>query len=569
MVFGVWNGDAMTLVNSFDRNRTGIAYFSMEIALESDIPTYAGGLGVLAGDTVRSAADLKVPLVAISLASRKGYFTQKLNIKGEQTELPSEWEPSKRAEELPVRTTVKIEDRDVQVRAFHYPVSSPKGGDVPVLLLDTDLEANQRSDREITHYLYGGDLEYRLKQEIVLGVGGVRILNALGFKIRRYHMNEGHSALLSLELLRQNQLDAQRVKGMCIFTTHTPVEAAFDKFDYPMVNRVLGDLVPKEIIRQYGGGDRLNMTLLALNLSDYINGVSKRYGEYSTSLFPGYKVHAITNGVHSFTWTCAHFKRLYDRYLPGWADEPSLLTRVGIVPDKEILEAHREAKEDLLTCVRTMTGVEMDPRVLTIGFARRATGYKRPNLIFSDTDRLRKIARRWGLQIIFAGKSHPKDETGKMMIKQIFRYMEELKDDIKMVYLENYDLALSKLMVSGVDVWLNTPQPPMEASGTSGMKAAHNGVLNFSVLDGWWVEGWIEDVTGWSIGPHPHDNVTPEERKQQEKEDLYNKLNYIICPTYYDRVDSWADMMQNSIGILASYFNSHRMMRRYVTDAYL
>jgi len=559
----------MTLVNSFDRNRTGIAYFSMEIALESDIPTYAGGLGVLAGDTVRSAADLKVPLVAVSLVSRKGYFTQKLSAKGEQTELPSDWDPSKRAEELPVRVTVKIEDRDVQVRAYQYLVTSPKGGSVPVLLLDTDLKENHPSDREITHYLYGGDLEYRLKQEIVLGVGGVRVLNALGFRIRRYHMNEGHSALLSLELLRENQLDAQRVKRMCIFTTHTPVEAAFDKFDYNMVNRILGDLVPKDLIRQYGGADRLNMTMLALNLSDYINGVSKRYGEYSTSLFPGYKVHAITNGVHSFTWTCEHFKRLYDRYLPGWADEPSLLTRVGIIPDKEILEAHREAKEDLLTCVRTMTGIQMDPRVLTIGFARRATGYKRPNLIFSDVDRLKKIARRWGLQIIFAGKSHPKDETGKLIIKQIFQNMEELKDDIKMVYLENYDLALSKLMVSGVDVWLNTPQPPMEASGTSGMKAAHNGVLNFSVLDGWWVEGWIEDVTGWSIGPHPHENVDPDERRLQEKEDLYNKLNYIICPTYYDRVDAWADMMQNSIGILASYFNSHRMMHRYVTDAYL
>lgn len=559
----------MTLVNSFDRNRTAVAYFSMEIALNSEIPTYAGGLGVLAGDTVRSASDLNVPLVAVSLVSRKGYFKQKLDPNGIQTELPSEWDPSKFAEELPARVTVKIEDREVQVRAFNYSVSSPKGGTVPVLLLDTDLEANSPSDRAITHFLYGGDLEYRLKQEIVLGVGGVRMLDALGFRIRRYHMNEGHSALLALELLRRNQFDAPRVKSMCIFTTHTPVEAAFDKFDYALVGRVLGDLVPVEMVKRYGGGDQLNMTLLALNLSDYINGVSKRYGEYSAKLFPGYKVHAITNGVHSFTWTCDHFKRLYDRYLPGWADEPDLLTRAGIIPDEYILEAHREAKEDLLTCVKTMTGVEMDPRVLTIGFARRATGYKRPNLIFSDAERLKKIAKRWGLQIIFAGKAHPKDETGKRIIREVYRHISELKDDIKMVYLENYDLALSKLMVAGVDVWLNTPEPPLEASGTSGMKAAHNGVLNFSVLDGWWVEGWIEGVTGWSIGPHPNENVTPEERRLQEKEDLYNKLNYVICPTYYDRVDAWATMMQNSISILASYFNSHRMMRRYVTDAYL
>ncbi|MDI9644710.1 MAG: alpha-glucan family phosphorylase [Candidatus Verstraetearchaeota archaeon] len=559
----------MTLVNRFDRNRAGIAYFSMEIALRGDIPTYSGGLGVLAGDTVRSAADLNVPLVAVSLVSRKGYFKQKLRQDGEQTELPADWDPAKTAEELPTKVSVKIKGRDVLIRAYNYSVSSPKGGTVPVLLLDTDFEANPPEDRTITHYLYGGDLEYRLKQEIVLGVGGVRMLDALGFKISRYHMNEGHSALLALELLRQSQLNVDRVKSMCIFTTHTPVEAAFDKFDYPLVERVLGELVPSEIIRRYGGEDRLNMTLLALNLSDYINGVSKSYGEYSAKLFPGYKVHAITNGVHSFTWTCTHFKRLFDRYLPGWADEPSLLTRVGIIPDELILDAHREAKEDLFACIKRMTGVEMDPKVLTIGFARRATGYKRPTLIFSDTDRLRKIARRWGIQIVFGGKSHPKDETGKRMIKEVFWHIRELKDEIKMVYLEDYDLDLSKMMVAGVDVWLNTPQPPMEASGTSGMKAAHNGVLNFSVLDGWWVEGWIEGVTGWSIGPRPGEKISPEERNLLEREDLYNKLNYIICPTFYEGVDSWATMMQNSISILASYFNSHRMMRRYVTEAYL
>jgi starch phosphorylase len=311
------------------------------------------------------------------------------------------------------------------------------------------------------------------------------------------------------------------------------------------------------------------MTLLALNLSNYINGVAKRHQESSREMFPGYEIHAITNGIHSYTWTCESFKKLYDKYLPGWAIEPALLARVDFIPDEEIWQAHSEAKKLLINHVNNIARVDMDFGKLTIGFARRATEYKRANLLFSDLEKLRKINRKDQIQIILAGKAHPRDFSGKRMIEQIFSNIEKLKDDIKIVYLENYNVDDAAMLVAGVDVWLNTPLPPQEASGTSGMKAAHNGVMNFSVLDGWWIEGCIEGVTGWSIGPHPSANVSIEESRILELDDLYNKLEYIILPTFYQKRDEWVKMMENSIGKIAYYFNSHRMIHRYVTEAYL
>jgi starch phosphorylase len=418
--------------------------------------------------------------------------------------------------------------------------------------------------------LYGGDERYRLKQEVVLGIGGVRMLEALGFKIIKYHMNEGHSSLLTLELLRRHGMNIQKVRELCIFTTHTPVEAAQDKIPYEVVKEVIGETADLEILRRIVGHDRLNMTLLALNLSNHINGVAKRHRDISREMFPGYEINAITNGIHSYTWTCESFKKIYDKYLPGWANEPDLLVRVDGIPDEEIWQAHREAKKVLIDYVNKATNIGMDYDTLTIGFARRATGYKRANLLFSDLEKLRKINRKGKIQVIFAGKAHPKDESGKKLIEQIFGYIEKLKDEIKIVYLENYEMDLAAKLVSGVDVWLNTPLRPLEASGTSGMKAAHNGVINFSVLDGWWIEGWIEGVTGWAIGTHPDEHLSREEESHiKELDDLYNKLEYIIIPMFYERRDEWIRMMKNSIGKIAYYFNSHRMMRRYVTEAYL
>jgi len=395
------------------------------------------------------------------------------------------------------------------------------------------------------------------------------MLDALKLNIAKYHMNEGHSSLLTLELLTRNDMNLDRVKNICIFTTHTPVEAAFDKFPYDIVEELLGGTFPIEEMKKYGGRDQLNMTLLALNLSKYTNGVTKAHMEYSRKLFPGHHIMAITNGVHSYTWTCPCFRELFDRYIPGWANEPWLLVRVGLIPDEEIWGAHVKAKKALFEFVKEKTGVEMDLDVLTLGFARRATAYKRATLIFSDIDRLREVNKTGRLQLIFAGKAHPRDVPGKMMIKEIYGHMKRLKDEIRIVYLENYNMEMAAKITSGVDVWLNTPLPPLEASGTSGMKAAHNGVLNFSVLDGWWVEGCVEGETGWSIGPPPDEPIGEDERRRREIKDLYNKLEYLIIPKFYERRDEWIVMMNNSIGKVAYYFNSHRMMQRYATEAYL
>jgi len=554
--------------NLQDIKEQKVGYFSMEIGLKDEIRTYSGGLGVLAGDMLRSSADLKLPLVAVSLVSKKGYFRQELTGDGGQIEHAEKWDPSKFMSLLPVEVKVQIQNRDVGVKAWLCKVQSITGGVVQALFLDTDLETNAPEDREITFYLYGGDERYRLKQEIVLGIGGVRILDALGFKIRRYHMNEGHSSLLALELLRRYNMDVDKVRDLCIFTTHTPVEAGHDKFPYEIIKEIMGEFISFETLKKLGGHDRLNMTRLALNLSEYINGVAKRHRDSSREMFSGYEIHAITNGIHSHTWTCESFRKVYDKYLPGWANEPELLVRVDIIPDEEIWQAHREAKKVLIDYINKTTNVGMDYDTLTIGFARRATGYKRANLIFSNPEKLRKVYSKGKIQIVLAGKAHPRDESGKRIIQDIFGYIKKLKDEIKIVYLENYDMSLAAKLIPGVDVWLNTPLPPLEASGTSGMKAAHSGVINFSVLDGWWVEGWIEGVTGWAIGPRPNAEISDGKRKISELDDLYNKLEYVIVPLFYQRRDEWIMMMKNSIGKIAYYFNSHRMIRRYFTEAY-
>ncbi len=553
-----------------------IAYFSMEIGLTTDIPTYSGGLGVLAGDTIRSAADLKLPLVGVTLLTKKGYFHQEIDETGQQIESPDEWNPWEYMEILPERAQVVIEGREVSIAAWLYIQESVTGGRVPILFLDTDLEENQPEDRGITHFLYGGDSAYRLKQEIVLGIGGVRMLDRLGFHIKKYHMNEGHSSLLILELLRRYKRDIEevwdeklvwdldRVRRLCVFTTHTPVEAGHDKFPYDLVEKTISDLVPIEVIKAFGGEDHLNMTHLALNLSHYINGVAKKHREVSRNMFPGYEINAITNGVHSYTWTAEPFRRLYDHYLPGWANEPEIFVRVGKIPDEEIWTAHMEAKRELISLISSDTGIQMDEELLTIGFARRATAYKRADLLFTDIERLLRTGEG-KIQIVYAGKAHPRDNPGKELIKRIIQISRELDGRLKIAYLKNYNMDIALKIVAGVDVWLNTPMRPYEASGTSGMKAAHNGVLNFSVLDGWWIEGHIEGYTGWSIGPPPDVEADP----SKDAEDLYNKLENVVLPTFYNDRHTWIRMMQNAIGKVAYYFNSHRMMRRYVTEAYI
>lgn len=552
-----------------------IAYFSMEIALRSEIPTYSGGLGVLAGDTLRSGTDLGLPLVAVSLVSRAGYFKQEIDPMGRQIEHPDAWEPERWATPLEAKIAVNIEGREVWVGSWLYVLECQTGGREPVILLDTFLDENHPDDREITHYLYGGDEVYRLKQEIVLGIGGVRMLHALGFQLRHYHMNEGHSALLAVELLRrltyraedlqsgESRYDAHRIREMCNFTTHTPVEVGHDQFSYELVGRLLGDFIDINELKKLGGRDRLNMTLLALNLSKYINGVAKNHAESSQKLYPGHHIHAITNGVHPYTWTCKSFAKLYDVYLPGWCHEPELMVRVDQIPDKAIWQAHVLAKSRLAETVEALCGVKLDPDVPTLGFARRMTAYKQPDLLFSDLQRLKSIAQQHPFQLVLAGKAHPRDLEGKRLIELLHAHIGELADTIRVVFLPDYRMDIAQTMVSGVDVWLNTPLRPLEASGTSGMKAAFNGVPHLSTMDGWWMEGCIEGVTGWGIGS------VSDASSGGDVGDLYERLEQVILPLYYDNRAGWIAIMKGAIGKSASYFNSHRMMRRYGIEAYL
>jgi starch phosphorylase len=552
-----------------------VAYFSMEIALRNEIPTYAGGLGVLAGDMVRSAADLMLPMVAISLVSRAGYFRQRIDEQGHQIELPDYWQPELWAKPLDAKVAVTIEGRSVWVSAWLYLVEGLSGGRQPVLLLDTDLNENSPEDRELTHYLYGGDATYRLKQEIVLGIGGVRLLQALGFNIFHYHMNEGHSALLGVELLRRHahpledmregepHYDIPRVREMCSFTTHTPVEAGHDRFDYALVNQVFDSTFDISTIRQLAGNDSLNMTRLALNLSEYVNGVAKSHADISSKMFPGYKVHAITNGIHPFTWAAESFRDLYNTHIPGWHHEPELLIRAECcIPDEEIIQAHQKAKKKLIDQIYDLTGVRFDLKIPILSFARRMTAYKRPDMLFSDLERLKKIAQQYPFQIVISGKAHPSDEGGKSLIAELHGYNKQLSGIIPTAYLPDYDLDIAHGMVSGSDVWLNTPLRPFEASGTSGMKAAINAVPSLSVLDGWWIEGCIEGITGWAIGNMTSGNGS-------DAIALYDKLEQVVLPLYYNQDTSgWVKVMKYAISKNASYFNSHRMMRRYLIEAY-
>ena len=584
-----------------DPERT-IAYFSMEIAIDPDIPTYSGGLGILAGDTIRSAADLGVPMVAVSLLYRKGYFYQKIDSEGNQIEESVNWVVENYLKALPEQIAVAIEDRTVLVGAWVYEIEGIKGYKVPVYLLDTDIPENSEPDRKLTDHLYGGDQRYRLCQEVVLGIGGVRMLRDLGYgNLRRYHMNEGHAALLTLELLSQEAAksgrtvvtgpDVEAVKKRCIFTTHTPVPAGHDKFPMDLMFSVMGqqkefwDLrderirkvldrildIPDELkdTKELPHADRvINMTLLALNFSQYVNGVAKKHSQITNLMFAEYLIHAITNGVHGPTWVSKAFQRLFDRYIPGWRGDTFNLRYALSIPGEEVWKAHMEMKEELIGYVNRETNIGMRTNAFTIGFARRATGYKRGDLFFFDVEKIKNMVSAVGpIQVIYAGKAHPRDEGGKAIIKYVWRMKEVLADVCKIAYLSNYDMIMGKLITSGVDLWLNTPQPPLEASGTSGMKAALNGIPSLSILDGWWIEGCIEGLTGWSIDG---DQRTSQDRQDSARDAalLYEKLETVILPLYYRNRSQFINVMLHCIALNGSFFNTQRMLQQYVLNAY-
>lgn len=549
-----------------------VAYFSMECGLRDDLPVYAGGLGILAGDALRAAADLGLPMVGVTLVHRQGFFTQRLDDAGNQTEGPDGWSPEAHLRKESATVELELRGRPVRIGAWRFTLTGVRGKAVHVFLLDTADPANHPEDRRITDQLYGGDDAYRLCQEAVLGLGGVRMLRALGYTaIDTFHMNEGHSSLLTLAVLEEVAGDApltsahtDAVRNHCVFTTHTPVPAGHDQFTMDLSERILGSQ-RSALLRDTGccWNGLLNMTHLALHFSRYINGVAMRHGEISRGLFPKYPVESITNGVHPPTWAAPAMAAVFDRYISTWrADSLSLRYAVGIPPE-EIRRAHETAKAELLEAVASRSNIRLAGDVLTIGFARRAARYKAADLIFHDLEALTAATESGPLQLVFAGKAHPRDTDGKAMIRAVFSAAGRLRGRIEVVYLADYDWTLARLLCAGCDVWLNTPQKPHEASGTSGMKAAVNGVPSFSVLDGWWIEGHVEGVTGWSIGDSTTDSL-----RSAEAASMYEKLHRLIIPAYYGEADEWACRMRSTIALNASFFNAQRMLQQYAERAY-
>lgn len=545
----------------------------MEIAINPSMPTYSGGLGVLAGDTLRSAADLGIPLVAFTLIHRKGYFQQHLDSAGTQTEDVQSWNPADFCTEEPARVTVSVEDRIVTVRAWRYNMEGRSGHVVPIYLLDTDLDGNSGWDRGLTDHLYGGDTNYRLQQEIVLGMGGVRIASALGMQVNVYHMNEGHAALLTLGLL-ESQLgggplgaatdsDLAVVRNKCVFTTHTPVPAGHDRFSTEQAIRILGGERTARL-QKLGCFHEglLNMTLLALRFSRYANGVAMQHAKVSRDMFPQFPIESITNGVHAPTWVSQPVQSMLDTHIPAWRRDNLYLRNAIDLPEAAFVSAHARAKKELFAEVASRTGLVLNPNVLTLGFARRVATYKRAGLMFTDPERLVRIAAAaGGLQILYAGKAHPQDEPGKALIRQVIERSATLSNDVlRIVYLQNYAWDLGALLTSGVDVWVNTPRRPYEASGTSGMKAALNGVPSLSILDGWWIEGCIEGVTGWAI----EDGATDAD----EATSMYEKLEKAVVPLYLQAPEKWARLMRTTLAFNGSYFNTNRMVKQYTRNAY-
>ena len=550
-----------------------VGYFSMEIAIEPSMPTYSGGLGVLAGDTLRSAADMGLPLAAVTLVHRKGYFRQILDASGVQSEESQPWKPEQRLPQEEPRIVVTIEGRPVHVRAWRYDMEGVTGHTIPIYMLDTDLEANDPRDRTLTDSLYGGDTNYRLAQEIVLGIGGFRMLDALGYDVTVYHMNEGHAALLTLALLEKTlgggalssaqESDLDAVRQHCVFTTHTPVPAGHDRFSMEQAQRILGSDAT-ETVERIGGCHEgmVNMTYIAMRLSRFVNGVAMQHGKVSRAMFPEYDIAAITNGVHAGTWTAPAMQATFDKHMPRWREDNMYLRYAIDIAQEEIAAAHADSKHVLLAEVEKRSGIKLREDVFTIGFARRVATYKRGDLLFTDAERLARIAQSAGsLQILYAGKAHPADEPGKKIIRHIFEEAKQLTSgSLHIIYLADYEWRLGALLTGGVDLWLNNPLRPYEASGTSGMKAALNGVPSLSVLDGWWIEGCIEGVTGWAIDDH--------ERAEDEAASLYGKLESRILPLYYQDKPGWRKLMQTTIAMNGSFFNTQRMLEQYVSNAY-
>ena len=557
--------------NDVLKENTLIAYISMEIGVESNIPTYSGGLGVLSGDTVRSAADLEIPMVAVCLCYSSGYFYQLFNEKGEQKEKEIEWNFFYEFEKVGNPIKIKIESKDVLVSAWRFQVIGQSGHIIPVYLLTTDVEGNEEWMKKMTGSLYDSTSRWnRIVQEMILGIGGVKLLKAQGYNnLEVYHLNEGHGSFSIVELYDElKSLD--KVRDKVVFTTHTPVPAGHDRFDEQLVKKVFENRFPSELRKIADDNGSLNMTFLAMNASRYRNAVSKKHCEVSKQMFPKNNLDYITNGIHLPFWISKPIRKIFDRKWPNWKANPKVLQNAIELDDLEIFDAHIENKFNLINYQKGHSWNLLDEELITFGFARRFATYKRAILIFHDIDRLGQICQGKA-QFIFAGKAHPKDLQGKDFIKKIFEAAEYLYDNyrVKVVLMENYNMDLAHMLVSGVDVWLNTPERYREASGTSGMKAALNGVLNCSILDGWWLEGYrMNSMAGWAIGPDDSDPNDPRASNDVKLDSnaFYDILEKEIVPTYMNH-DEWLFRAKNAIS-LASFFNTHRMVEDYADKAY-
>ena len=573
-----------------------VSYFSMEIWLADDIPTFSGGLGVLAGDTLRAIADKGIACNAVTLMYKGGYFRQSITAEGTQRDHPVVWEPASKLERLDVRASFELEGRTVHVGVWRFELEGIGGHRVPIYLLDTDLEENAPEDRGLCDRLYGGDGRHRLRQEAVLGLGGVAALDALNERGTIVHMNEGHASLLALSLYAEAreaghdvQAAAALVRGRCVFTTHTPVPAGHDRFPLVSVERHLPARYTRCIKELPATEDgELNMTLLGLALAGYVNGVAERHGEVSREMFPDYEIDAITNGVHAASWASAPMAAVFDEECPGWRRDNAQLAQISNAATSRMREAHQLAKRHLVEEVRRRTGERLCEDTFTIGFARRKTPYKRALLLLSDLPRLGTIAaRHGGLQIVYAGKAHPKDVAGQSLVREIHAIRDSLPDKVTLVFVPNYETDLGRTITAGVDLWLNTPRPPMEASGTSGMKAVLNGVPNLSVDDGWWCEGYVAGKTGWRIdasivhGRARSGAVSAEDARDRSEElsklsneddrldaaQLYTLLDELVLPTFADTA-RWGTMMRHCIALGGARFNAQRMVESYMKRAY-
>jgi len=534
-----------------------IAYFSMEFALDDRIPNYAGGLGVLAADLMMSAADLEMPLVGVTLLYH-------------QDDDPDKAFPAaKFLKPCKPQIEAQIEDRQVKVLAWKKEVKGRTGHTVPIYFLSCHTSDNPQWDRDLTKHLYAAHAYTRLGQETVLGVGGVKMLEALGYEVRHYHLNEGHSAPAGLAYLQKPNNNQAETKKHFSFTTHTPVSSGHDYFEYELTRRMIGHYLPDNI-RELAGADSLGMTELALNLSRNYNSVSLKHKEICEQMFPNYTFENITNGVYHPRWTGRHWQKLLDKHLKNWSKNPEKLAEaIHCISSQDLSSAKQSEKEELVDWINShpeflplpdLTEEDyLDKQTLTIGFARRMVPYKRTSLIFHDLDRLRRIGYK-KLQLVFAGNIHEDDGFSREMADLIDRTADQLRGQVKIVLIPYYNLAVSQRLVAGCDVWLNNPIPEREASGTSGMKAALNGGLNLSIMDGWWIEAFKSDIkSGWGFGEFLDDP----DRDVSDFDQLMTNLSDVI-DCYYNRPEEWGERMKHSVALI-SFFNTHRAIKEYAS----